>query len=360
MKKLICRPMNFLDNSARKHVPGYKEYVLSQCVHYNEHQWCMEMGLFMELRNKWKAEKPTSFPEVGNLPKEYIRPGYEQVMQGFRIPDHMAAFNNQPAPKSKSSPWDFGPGSVLKAAIKAATGEVPSPNCACTARARQMNAWGWTGCIRNRKTILKWLTEEAAKRGHKVGTWQALGLLRAAWKEVKKSDLPDEEAAMNLSPEDAENAPPIGDHRPLPMPGHLQPHPLGLPGQHQPGRMLRFAIYRVTGAPPSPDNNHTAWEQQMNAWGPEGCWEHREQIAQWLVQAAEQHERSLDAATALKLVEPFLRRTLAIQPAHQQEGIETAMLSPAARQQPPRISQGSRRTAIGFAGRRMATASNSR
>lgn len=97
---------------------------------------------------------------------------------------HATVTIHAPAP-APPSPWTLGPGSLLAAAIKAVTGETPSPTCQCTARARQMNEWGWWRCWRNREQIAGWLVEEAQKRGHAIEHGKALGLLRAAWREAR-------------------------------------------------------------------------------------------------------------------------------------------------------------------------------
>lgn len=75
------------------------------------------------------------------------------------------------------------PGSLLATAIHHVTKETGTSTCNCTARMNQMNAWGWWGCWRHRRTIAGWLTEEAAKRGHAIGERQALDLLKAAWRQ---------------------------------------------------------------------------------------------------------------------------------------------------------------------------------
>jgi hypothetical protein len=69
-----------------------------------------------------------------------------------------------------------GPGSKLAEMIRAVTGEKPC--AACLERAKQMNEWGWMGCIRNAKTIYGWLKEEQEKRGIKIDK-------KLIWKTIK-------------------------------------------------------------------------------------------------------------------------------------------------------------------------------
>lgn len=85
----------------------------------------------------------------------------------------------------KYSAWktpvrEFGPGALLSILIQQITGK-SSPGCAlCSARAKQMNGWGWIGCWRERATITQWLVEEAAKLGYKTDRNKVLLLLTAA------------------------------------------------------------------------------------------------------------------------------------------------------------------------------------
>jgi predicted Fe-S protein YdhL (DUF1289 family) len=55
----------------------------------------------------------------------------------------------------------------------------------CNARARQMNEWGWLGCLRNRQTIYDWMTQEARARGHVVEKPEIRELFLAAISELK-------------------------------------------------------------------------------------------------------------------------------------------------------------------------------
>lgn len=77
------------------------------------------------------------------------------------------------------------PGDLLAWMIHRVTGVTPGPACSCRTRQRQMNEWGWIGCLRNRATILAWIGDEAGKRGHQLGRAAALDLLRAAIREWK-------------------------------------------------------------------------------------------------------------------------------------------------------------------------------
>ena len=78
------------------------------------------------------------------------------------------------------------PGDLLSYLIFKTTGMIAGSNCACAARQKQMNDWGWLGCLRHRATIIEWLCEEAAMRGHKIEKRGAAGLLRAAVHELKR------------------------------------------------------------------------------------------------------------------------------------------------------------------------------
>lgn len=76
------------------------------------------------------------------------------------------------------------PGDLLARIIKKITGETGG-RCACNAHKAQMNKWGWWGCWRERKTIIGWLCEEAAKRGHPIDKASAMALFKAALKELR-------------------------------------------------------------------------------------------------------------------------------------------------------------------------------
>lgn len=53
-------------------------------------------------------------------------------------------------------------GSMLKAKI-GALGLTPKSGCKCNARARQMDVWGYDGCVEHRGEIVSWLTEQAGR-----------------------------------------------------------------------------------------------------------------------------------------------------------------------------------------------------
>lgn len=76
------------------------------------------------------------------------------------------------------------PGDLLAIAIKRITGIAPCG--ACGIRKKQMNAWGWWGCWKNRETIVRWIVEEGAKRGYEVSSKSALSLLKGSFLEVRK------------------------------------------------------------------------------------------------------------------------------------------------------------------------------
>jgi hypothetical protein len=76
------------------------------------------------------------------------------------------------------------PGDMLAWAIHKLTGAIPCG--ACDARRKQMNEWGWAGCALHLGTIVRWITEEAKKRGHQVDRLVIFSLIRAAWSEARK------------------------------------------------------------------------------------------------------------------------------------------------------------------------------
>src|SRR6266404_4709925 len=74
------------------------------------------------------------------------------------------------------------PGHILALIISTITGEAPCHEC--SSRIETMNENGWLWCWRNRTLIAKWLVDEAAKRGHKIGHNKALALILAAFRTV--------------------------------------------------------------------------------------------------------------------------------------------------------------------------------
>jgi hypothetical protein len=59
---------------------------------------------------------------------------------------------------------EAGPGTELKKLLKNWLGITASPNCACNARARQMDQWGPDLCEQNLPEIVGWLEEQARAR----------------------------------------------------------------------------------------------------------------------------------------------------------------------------------------------------
>lgn len=57
-----------------------------------------------------------------------------------------------------------GPGDFLHDAILKWVGEGPTPECGCTDRINQMNAWGPAGCREHLDEIVGWLVEQATQR----------------------------------------------------------------------------------------------------------------------------------------------------------------------------------------------------
>lgn len=56
------------------------------------------------------------------------------------------------------------PGSLIKA-IFHALGIAPTSDCGCEAFCRQMNQWGWKGCLKERKAIVAWFAAKAEQQG---------------------------------------------------------------------------------------------------------------------------------------------------------------------------------------------------
>jgi hypothetical protein len=86
----------------------------------------------------------------------------------------------------RARPAPAGPGTLLSILIQQLTGKQSADCSACSARANQMNAWGWIGCWRERATIAQWLMEEAGKLGHKTDENTVLVLLTAVIGEKLK------------------------------------------------------------------------------------------------------------------------------------------------------------------------------
>lgn len=77
------------------------------------------------------------------------------------------------------------PGDLMAAIIFKVTGQRSGMCGPCAERVRQMNEWGWFRCWLNRKTILRWLAEEAAKRGHPIEEAKLTELLKIAFREAR-------------------------------------------------------------------------------------------------------------------------------------------------------------------------------
>lgn len=52
--------------------------------------------------------------------------------------------------------------------------------CKCKARAAQMDAWGVSGCIKNREQIIAWIADEAKSRGFPFASVAAAALVDLA------------------------------------------------------------------------------------------------------------------------------------------------------------------------------------
>jgi hypothetical protein len=108
-----------------------------------------------------------------------------------------AAFEEPGCPKTEPPPmgspfapagppkFTTTPGGFLKWCIWKITGQIPG-NCQCNQRAKQMNAWGWSGCWKNRSTVLAWLAHEAAARGHVIGRAKLWSLFLAGYREFRR------------------------------------------------------------------------------------------------------------------------------------------------------------------------------
>lgn len=84
----------------------------------------------------------------------------------------------------KSESLAFGPGKVFMDLIHLITGVTPGPKCKCLTRARQMNEWGWMGCLAHQQEIVGWLVIEARNRGHSIGEHEVQSLFVAAFREA--------------------------------------------------------------------------------------------------------------------------------------------------------------------------------
>jgi len=86
-----------------------------------------------------------------------------------------------PILRPKETPLNIiNPGDAFAYVIFKITGQRTAGCGKCGARKRQMNMWGWLGCLKNRRVIIKWITEEAQARGYKATPKQIISLLKTA------------------------------------------------------------------------------------------------------------------------------------------------------------------------------------
>jgi hypothetical protein len=79
---------------------------------------------------------------------------------------------------------DSGPGGLLHNLI-VACGFRPTKHCGCARFARQMNEWGWTGCLTtHRQEIVDWLCAKAHAAGVPLAADTVTGLVLAALKSA--------------------------------------------------------------------------------------------------------------------------------------------------------------------------------
>jgi hypothetical protein len=79
------------------------------------------------------------------------------------------------------------PGHVFSSIIQVITGRYAVTCGRCMERMGQMNNWGWWGCWQHRETILNWIFEEAAGRGHPVSRERISTLFVAALREIRQN-----------------------------------------------------------------------------------------------------------------------------------------------------------------------------
>jgi hypothetical protein len=79
------------------------------------------------------------------------------------------------------------PGHMFSLVISKITGRYAVTCGRCMERMGQMNRWGWWGCWRNRETIVNWMLDEAAGRGHRVSREHVFSLFQAALHEIRQS-----------------------------------------------------------------------------------------------------------------------------------------------------------------------------
>lgn len=79
------------------------------------------------------------------------------------------------------------PGHMFSLVISKITGRYAVTCGRCMERMGQMNRWGWWGCWRNRETIVGWMTDEAAGRGHRVDRAHVFSLFQVALREIRQN-----------------------------------------------------------------------------------------------------------------------------------------------------------------------------
>jgi hypothetical protein len=82
-----------------------------------------------------------------------------------------------------------GPGSLLSRMIREATG-IDSAGCPeCDGRVAQMNAWGYSSCVRNWRTIRDWLAAECRQRQIRPDARMIRRAIAGAFKSWRKPSL---------------------------------------------------------------------------------------------------------------------------------------------------------------------------
>lgn len=73
----------------------------------------------------------------------------------------------------------------------------------------------------------------------------------------------------------------------------------------EPGSLLKWMIWKLTGVLPCPKCDRRA--QEMNEWGWLGCWRNRRKIYEWLTHEANSRGHQIDEATLQALLLAGLR-----------------------------------------------------
>jgi hypothetical protein len=91
-----------------------------------------------------------------------------------------------------------GPGEVMRsvlvslgfrydaAGLRCPSGAMVSA-CGCEAMRQQMNRWGYLGCLRHRRELVKWFAGKAGECGIDIGAPGIMALLRAGLKQWRSS-----------------------------------------------------------------------------------------------------------------------------------------------------------------------------